>query len=112
MVLLTGWISASDQCAEQFRSLHTVLGQSRLPKITVTSPRDHPAGATRVPRRSKFLLGSPGPHGPNGAAYAASGPLWCRLESSLAYLSCFATHALAGYSPFFRGGRLPRRELP
>ena len=93
MVLLTGWISASDQCAEQFRSLHTVLGQS-------------------LPRRSAFLLGSPGPYGPNGAAYAASGPLWCRLESSLAYLSCFATHALAGYSPFFRGGRLPRRELP
>ena len=33
--LLTGWISASDQCAEQFRSLHTVLGQSRLPKIVL-----------------------------------------------------------------------------
>ena len=30
-------------------------------------------------------------YGPNGAAYAGSGSLWRRLESSLAYLSCFAT---------------------
>ena len=57
----------------------------------MTSPRHRAAGAIRVPRRSASLLGSPGPYGPNGAAYAASGPLWCRLESSLAYLSCFAT---------------------
>ena len=53
--------------------------------------RERAAGAIRVPRRSAFLLAPPGPYGPNGAAYAGSGSLWRRLESSLAYLSCFAT---------------------
>jgi hypothetical protein len=42
------------------------------------------AGAIRVPRSSAFLLAPPppGPYGPNGAAYAASGSPWCCLESS------------------------------
>ena len=43
------------------------------------------------------LSSAPGPYGPNGAAYAASGLLWCRLESSLAYLSCFATPTVPRY---------------
>ena len=62
-----------------------------LPLRTVARVRDRAAGAIRVPRRSAFLLAPPGPYGPNGAAYAGSGSLWRRLESSLAYLSCFAT---------------------
>ena len=66
-------------------------GQRGRALRTVARVRDRAAGAIRVPRRSAFLLAPPGPYGPDGAACAGSGSLWCRLESSLAYLSCFAT---------------------
>jgi hypothetical protein len=66
-------------------------GQRGRALRTVARVRDRAAGAIRVPRRSAFLLAPPGPYGPNEAACAASGSLWCRLESSWPYLSCFAT---------------------
>ena len=57
--LITGWISASDQCAEQFRSLHTVLGQSRLPKI-VLDALNAPARALCGPLEMLWLWAGTG----------------------------------------------------
>ena len=50
-----------------------------------------PGDPSKSPGVFAFLLAPPSPYDPNGAAYAASGSLWCCLESSWPDLSCFAT---------------------
>ena len=68
------------------------LSQNTSPALrTVARVHGRAGGPIQVPRRFAFLLAPPSPYDPNGAAYAASGSLWCCLESSWPDLSCFAT---------------------